>query len=232
MRKVVDVVLTGIMVLCALVVVGLAVEGRLGSASAQPERRPQIDTWRELAAQGRLLGPAEAQVKIVEFADYECIFCAKANSLLQAAQRKYSGQVAVVYRHLPLDDIHPNASMLAVAAECAGEQGRFAEFHEEAYRDLLSRRAAGPPARPASAASGGVLVRTIAQKAGIVDVEEFGRCMATQGPMDAVQRDLAVAQALGFRGTPVLIVNGEVIIGMPSQAELDGAIERALSGAS
>ena len=70
----------------------------------------------EVSAEGPALGPADAPVTIVEFSDYECPFCKRADPTVTEVMKKYPDKVRLVYRHFPLDNIHPNARPAAEAA--------------------------------------------------------------------------------------------------------------------
>ena len=70
-------------------------------------------------------GPSDAWVTVVEFADFECPFCRSAQPALTGIEAVYAGDLRLVFKHFPLTSIHPHARAAAVAAECAGEQGKF-----------------------------------------------------------------------------------------------------------
>lgn len=74
-------------------------------------------------------GQASAQVKIVEYSDFECPFCGKANATVEQLRKDYGDKISIEYRHFPLG-FHANAQKAAEAAECAGEQSKFWEMHD------------------------------------------------------------------------------------------------------
>src|SRR5690606_40079899 len=74
-------------------------------------------------------GPSDAQVTLVEFADFQCPGCKATTGVLKAISQKYPTQVRIVYRHFPLPQ-HPLAQPAAAAAEAAGAQGKFWEMHD------------------------------------------------------------------------------------------------------
>ena len=76
-----------------------------------------------------LRGPEEAPVTVVEYGDFECPFCGRAEAAVRELLTDF-GDVAYVWRHLPLSDVHPNASLAAEAAEAAADQGSFWEMHD------------------------------------------------------------------------------------------------------
>lgn len=75
-------------------------------------------------------GDKNAKVTIVEYSDFQCPFCQRAIPTMEQILNDYKGQVRLVYKHLPLPSIHPNAQITAEASECAGEQNKFWEFHD------------------------------------------------------------------------------------------------------
>lgn len=86
------------------------------SADAQVALPPLTD-------KDHVLGDASAQVTIIEYSDLECPFCIRFQSVKETIMKEYAGKIKWVYRHYPLDQIHPNARPYAYAAECAAEVG-------------------------------------------------------------------------------------------------------------
>lgn len=78
-------------------------------------------------------GKADAQVKIIEFSDFQCPFCSRALPTVQKVLSDYGDKVVLVYKHFPLVSIHPRAQISAEAAECAKDQGKFWEFHDQLF---------------------------------------------------------------------------------------------------
>src|SRR5690606_14908791 len=87
------------------------------------------------------IGPSSAPVTIVEFSDFQCPFCSRAQPTLLELQKRYPSDVRIVFRHLPLD-FHNQAFDAAVAAEAAHEQGRFDTYHRLLFENqkALSRK--------------------------------------------------------------------------------------------
>jgi protein-disulfide isomerase len=140
------------------------------------------------------LGSEEAGVVIVEFSEFQCPFCRvfwqdTMPSLLE--QYVTSGEVSIVFRHLPLERIHPMAFVAAEAAECAGEQGQFWEMHDL----LFARQSDLRPER----------LGPWALELGL-DLDAFERCVSLHERAAAVRRDQDAARALGISGTPTLLI--------------------------
>ncbi len=81
----------------------------------------------------RKLGPADSKVTVVEFSDFQCPACRVAEPPMRALLKLYDGKVKLVFKHFPLERMHQYARPGAIAAECAGKQGKFWEYHHELY---------------------------------------------------------------------------------------------------
>src|SRR5712691_9566756 len=81
-------------------------------------------------------GPENAPVTMVEFSDFQCPFCGRFFAETEGALlKKYDGKIRFVYRHFPLDSIHPFAQGAALASECANEQNKFWEYHDLLFQN-------------------------------------------------------------------------------------------------
>ncbi|MCA9762635.1 MAG: thioredoxin domain-containing protein [Gemmatimonadetes bacterium] len=206
------VVVTG----CAVIVTVTLVRGQAGTAQAefQPSRMRQVDNWEEVAAAGRRIGRADADITVVEFGDFQCPVCASFNRAVLAALRSdYPDQVAIVFRHWPLS-IHEHAYGAAQAAECAAEQGRFEAMHDMlyAYQDSL----------------GLVSPEVLADRAGVADLAEFSRCIADGRGTDRIEADIQAAADLGATGTPTILLNGLYISGAPDSVRFMQLVKKLL----
>ncbi len=142
-------------------------------------------------------GPASAPVTIVEFTDYQCPYCHRAQGVMEEVLSRYSGRVRLVHLDFPLDG-HPGAVPAARAARCAAEQGRFREYH----RNLMT-------------APGPLDAADLARRASTLGLDEasFGACL-TSGRYDtAIQASLQEGEELGVTGTPAYFVNGRMLSG-------------------
>jgi protein-disulfide isomerase len=156
--------------------------------------RPRLD----VAATGPSLGPAGARVTIIEFADFQCPFCQRANPVLKEVLARYPEDVRVVYRQLPLDGLHPRARAAAEASLCADDQDRFWPYHDRLYENP---KALSPDDLVAHASALGL------------DLEQFRRCVAERTHRERVQEDAQAAAAAGISGTPAFLVNGILLSG-------------------
>jgi protein-disulfide isomerase len=168
----------------------------------------------DVAASGPALGPENAPVTIIEFSDYQCPFCKRAEPTMQQVAARYPDKVRIVYRHFPLDSIHPLARPAAEAAACAEEQGKFWEFHELVWE-------ATPDLGPARLTE---MAKTLA-----LDTEAFGTCVDERHFKDRVEQDLTEGQAAGVNGTPAFFVNGIPLSGARSIDDFVRLIESELA---
>jgi protein-disulfide isomerase len=151
----------------------------------------------DVAATGPSLGPANAPVTIVEFADFQCPYCAKIEPALKKAKEMYGDEVRLVYRHYPLP-MHSNAERAAQASVCADEQGKFWEMHDAMF---ANQHALAADQLKATAAGLGL------------DAETFNSCLDSGRAAEQVAADTAAGNAAGVSGTPALFVNGRFISG-------------------
>lgn len=139
------------------------------------------------------LGPKDAKITIVEFADFQCPFCARMVPTLKDVVKKYDGKVRWVYRDFPLREIHPEALPSAIAASCAGEQGKYFEMHNKLFENYQGL-------------NNDLYVR-LAKELGL-DSAKFETCRKDSKIADEVMRDQADGTQLGVNGTPTYFVNG------------------------
>ena len=90
---------------------------------------------KEVTSDDNYIGSLDAPVKLIEFSDYQCPYCGRAHPTLKKLSEDYGDQIVWVYKHYPLDQLHPYARGASEAAECAGEQGKFWEYTDALYGD-------------------------------------------------------------------------------------------------
>lgn len=143
-------------------------------------------------------GADKAQVTIVKFEDFECPFCRNVQPALTEVLKKYNGKIRIVHKDLPLQAIHPQAQLAAEGARCAGDQGKFWEYHDTLYAKA-----------PKLAATD---LKTYAKDMGL-DSGRFDQCLTGGKYKAAVQNDLSEGAKLGLTGTPTFFINGREISG-------------------
>lgn len=157
-------------------------------------------------------GPANAKVVIIEFSDFQCPYCKEVQSNLSFVLAKYSTEVQLQFRNLPLET-HPFASLAARAAFCGGQQNAFWQFHDALFRaDKLSAQTINDIARNLK-----------------LNTHEYDTCISSQDSYTAIASDLREAKRLGVTGTPSFIINGKLLLGASSLEEFDRAIQQELS---
>ena len=136
----------GAIIIAGLLIAGAVFyNGRDNTAPAQPSNGGggQEISVREVSSEDHILGNPDAPVKIVEYSDIDCPFCSRFHVTMHEVVEAYDGQVAWVYRHLPLAQLHPLASAKAEATECVAELGGNDAFW--AFLDTLFEREGEAP---------------------------------------------------------------------------------------
>lgn len=158
------------------------------------------------------LGPADAPVTFVEFADYECPFCGDAKDDVDRVLRDYGDRVRFVYKQFPLA-YHAHAHLASQAALAAHAQGQFWAYHDTLYAH--------------QSALGRTALESYASTLGL-DLAAFRLALDERTHAAAVDADIAHGQAAGVRGTPTFFVNGRPIVGAVPYADLAEVIEEEL----
>jgi protein-disulfide isomerase len=161
------------------------------------------------------LGPEDAPITIVEFSDYQCSFCRRwHDEVYQPLLAAYPGKIKLVYRHLPLTSIHPDALSAAEAAMCAGEQDAYWQYHEKLFgSDALNTS----------------VYMQFAQEIGL-NTQNFETCITEHRYQEVIQADSDFAVNLGVRSTPTFFVNGLAIVGAQPLNVFKQIIDKELAG--
>lgn len=149
----------------------------------------------------RAKGPDNAPVLLEEFGDLQCPPCAALHPELEKIEKEYGQRVRLIFRHFPLTQVHPYALDAALAAEAAGEQGKFWEMHDWMYREQQNWSQT-PNARQ--------LFLQQAQDMGL-NLEKFRQDLNSAEVKQRVILDYKRGLSLGVTGTPTLFVNGRMI---------------------
>jgi protein-disulfide isomerase len=173
-------------------------------------RPPKVEVAYDPA---RLRGNPWAPVIIVEFADFQCPFCKQAQPTLRNLLAKYKGRVSLAYRDYPLRDIHAQGQLAAEASRCAGEQGKFWEYH-----DLLF-------ANPDKLKRDGLVEHARTLK---LDEKQFDSCLSSGKYKAKVEEDLQGGIRAGVVGTPGFFINGTFLSGIQPEAVFDEMIQAEL----
>jgi Na+/H+ antiporter NhaA len=160
----------------------------LGTQAAIIDLAAPVDPRRD-----HVRGPAKAPVTVVEYGDFECPYCGRAEPAIRELLADF-GDVRYVWRHLPLTDVHPHAELAAEAVEAAAAQGKFWEMHDT----LLSHQ---DELRP------GDLIGYAADLG--LDTGRFARDLRTHAFAARVAEDVDTADLATVSGTPTFFINGQ-----------------------
>jgi protein-disulfide isomerase len=161
-------------------------------------------------------GPKDAPITLVEFSDYQCPFCQRWHDEVYAPLlAAYPGQIRLVYRSLPLTQIHPQAMNSAEAAMCAGDQDAYWQFHDKLFENsqLLSDD----------------LYASLASDLGL-DTTAFETCMTGHKYKADIEADMQFAIDLGVQSTPTFFINGLAIVGAQPLSAFQSIIDDELAG--
>jgi Na+/H+ antiporter NhaA len=178
----------------------------LGTSEPLTDLYLDVDSERD-----HVRGPLDAPVTVVEYGDFECPYCGQAEPVVRELLRDFA-DVQYVWRHLPLNDVHPHAQLAAEAAEAAAEQGAFWEMHDH----LLDHQDALEPDDLVGYAG----------ELGL-DVERFADDLRTRVGTMRVADDVDSADLSGVSGTPTFFVNSRRHYGAYDIATLSAAVRAA-----
>jgi Na+/H+ antiporter NhaA len=173
---------------------------------------PLVDLYVDFDPQrDHVRGPIDAPVTVVEYGDFECPYCGQAEPVVRELLGEF-GDVAYVWRHLPLSDVHPNAQLAAEAAEAAADQGAFWELHDLllAHQDAL----------------GADDLVGYAEQLGL-DLDRFSSALQEHSGAARVAEDVDSADLSGVSGTPTFFVNGRRHYGAYDIGTLSAALRAA-----
>jgi protein-disulfide isomerase len=159
-------------------------------------------------------GTANAPITIVEFADFQCPFCATAEPVIEEVLKKYKGKVRLVFKNFPLAQMHPEAIPSALAAECAAKQDKYWLMHGALFDNHKKLNEQ--------------LYVQLAQKFGL-NLEEFNKCRKDKAMLDKIYADIEYGQSLGINATPAFYVNGIQLMGAVPKSDFEKIINSELA---
>jgi protein-disulfide isomerase len=159
------------------------------------------------------LGPNNAPVKMIEFADFQCPFCKRSEDAIQAIHKKYGNQVQLVFMDFPLS-FHPHAMPAANAARCAASQGKFWQYHDALFADQSKLDPAD--------------LKATAKKLGL-DTAKFDACFDKNQFSQEIQQDLEEGHKLSVNGTPTFFINGREVVGAQPAENIEDIIDQELA---
>jgi protein-disulfide isomerase len=167
-------------------------------------------------ARDHIRGAHHALVTLLEYGDYECPYCGQAEVVIRELLDSFGDELRYVWRHLPLNDVHPHAQMAAEAAEAAAAQGEFWPMHDTllTHQDELTLTALGNDAEQLG-----------------LDMERFWEELRRREHAPRIDEDVATADASDVAGTPTFFINGRRHHGAYDVASLTAAVSASRSRA-
>lgn len=163
---------------------------------------------------GRMRGNPDAPITIVEFSDFQCPYCYQAYFTTKKILEKYGEKVKFSYRDMPLAGVEADPNGTAAAARCAGEQGKYWEYHDMLFENQDD---VGP--------------RAFREFAGDLNLDgaKFESCLESAKFRTSIQKDFQEGLQLGITGTPYFFINGIPLNGARPQPEFERIIESELT---
>jgi len=190
----------------------LARSAQVAQAAARPAAPDPNQVFKIAVGDSPVKGPANAPVTLVEFSDFQCPFCAQAAKMPDEILQAYPDKVNFVYKHFPLEQIHPNAKPAAKAACAAQLQGKFWEMHDELF---ANNRALSPDN-----------LKAYAQKIGL-DMDKYEKDVNSPKCEDMISRNVGEAHEAQVGGTPSFFLNGKRVQNRSTEA-VKAMVETAL----
>jgi protein-disulfide isomerase len=150
-----------------------------------------------------VFGSAAQKVTLIEYGDYQCPGCESVYPTLKSVTDKYKDNLTFIFRNMPLTNLHPNALAAATAAEAAGLQGKYYEYHDALYDNQSAWKDASANDRTST-------FETYAKQLGL-DVNRFKSDLSNSQVTDKINRDRATAKTFDVTSTPTVILNGQKV---------------------
>lgn|SRR3989338_400013 len=170
-----------------------------------------------VTASDHILGNKNAPIKLIEYSDFQCPFCSAFYPTVAQALKEYCSKIAFIYRHFPLDSLHPEARPSAEASECAfeqqGDEGFF-KFHDSLFtnQDKL----------------GADYYKQLAQEMDL-NMTKFNDCVSSRKYQQKVEDQYQSGLNYGVNGTPGSFINGTSVRGAVPYANLKQIIDSELN---
>ena len=192
----------------SLIIVGLAV---FSISDSQPPK--EVSDTDLVKKSSQVLGSEDAKVTIVEFSDFQCPACGAAHPVVKQVIKEYGDRILFVYRHFPLLATHQYALKAAEAAEAAGEQGKFWEYHDLLFANQDNLKTED--------------LKNYAKQIGL-DMKKFDEALDSGKHKDKVLSDLDDGEKFGVTSTPTFFINGQMNRGVLNLDQFKSAIDKAL----
>lgn len=188
----------------AIIIAGILIAGAIvatnwskGPRQEAPETPGTAAEARPIGADDHVLGDRSARIQLIEYSDTECPFCKRYHGELKAVAERHQGDLAIAYRHFPIESLHKQAMVEAAATECAARIGGNDAFWM--YLDRIFETTTSNDGLDLA------LLPSFAEELDI-DAGAFDACMRDPAIAALVEEDLAEGRALGVRGTPTTFI--------------------------
>lgn len=161
-----------------------------------------------------IFGPKDAKVTIIEYGDFECGPCKQLQSNIETAMAGHTNDVRFVWKDMPNDSVHPNATNASIAAQCANRQGQFWGF----ARALFDRQTFLADSQYEQIATDLKL-----------NLNDFSNCFTKKETLPIVQKNFNEGKALGIVATPTLFIGDKQYVGVQSLEDINSAISEQLN---
>ncbi|MDT9338585.1 DsbA family protein [Trichodesmium erythraeum 21-75] len=175
-------------------------------ASQQKTLQQFKNNPQEQIGESPTFGSTAQKIVLFEFSDFQCPFCAKAQENLKEFMDKHQDRVTLVFKHLPLTNIHPQANPAAKAAWAAQQQGKFWEYHDALFeqQDRLGEE----------------LYLEVANNLGL-NIDKFNSDRQSEAASISIETDIQLAKKIGVSGTPFFVMNGETFSGAVKLSQIE-----------
>jgi protein-disulfide isomerase len=174
---------------------------------------PRVDVSKD---DDPMRGAANAKVTVIQFAEFQCPYCGRAKETVEKVLKNYDGKVNMVFRDFPLG-FHDRAIPAAVAANCAGAQGKYWEMWDA----MMSNQRALSDTD----------LEGYATKAGVASMDTWHQCLQDPAQAEEVKKDIHDGETAGVTGTPAFFINGLMISGAQPYEKFSSIIDRELAKA-
>jgi protein-disulfide isomerase len=184
---------------------------------AGPEVRVLIDAPRrdvQIESTDPSLGRSSAPVTVIEFSDFQCPFCQRVAPTLKKVRDTYGDKVRIVWKDFPLTQIHPQAFKAGEAAHCAGDQGKYWEYHDRLFANQQQLQL--DELKQHATALG-------------LDAAAFNACLDSSKYGERVRDGVAQGTRLGVNSTPTIYINGRMLSGAQPYETFVSVIDEELS---
>ncbi|MCB9803032.1 DsbA family protein [Candidatus Nomurabacteria bacterium] len=187
--------------LISLVVLALLAWGMISLATNNQGEETTLFDETQIQANDHVQGSESAQNILIEYSDFQCPACGAYYPMLKTLSEELADQVKLIYRHFPLESLHPNAKIAALASEAAGQQGKFWEMYDKLFENQTDWSNEQNP------------IEKFTQYAAEIglDPEQFKNDLDSEPVKDKVKQDQGFANSLRLNSTPTFFLNGEKI---------------------